>query len=67
MTYRKSDGPFGMLPKKTAMDLESSSGLYAVLPRDDAEPKSHRAPKLDLPAPRPAGGPSGRDQGRSSP
>ncbi len=66
MTYRKSDGPFGMLPKKTAMDLESSGGLYAVLPRDDAEPKNPRAPKLD-PASRPAGGPPGRDQGQSSP
>ncbi len=66
MTYRKSDGPFGMLPKKTAMDLESGGGLY-VLPRGDAEPKNHRAPKPDLPASRPAGGPPGGDQGQSSP
>lgn len=45
MTYRKSDGPFGMLPKKTAMDLESASGLYTVLPRSDVEPRTHRSPE----------------------
>ncbi|MCP4203965.1 MAG: hypothetical protein GY769_18765 [bacterium] len=38
MTYRKSDGPFGMLPKKTAMDLEREGGetLFTIWkPEDD--------------------------------
>ena len=56
MTYRKSDGPFGMLPKKTAMDLESASGLYVVLPRSGVEPRTHRGPELDSAASRPREG-----------
>ncbi len=68
MTYRKSDGPFGLLPKKTAMDLEWGGELYTVLPQRETEARNHRGPELDLPASRAARTqPEKGDQGRSSP
>lgn len=61
MTYRKSDGPFGMLPKKTAMDLERAGGesLFTIWrPEDDgwrltssewapAEPRPRKVPPAE--------------------
>ena len=45
MTYRKSDGPFGMLPKRTSMEFESASGLFILPPRNENEPSGHRGPE----------------------
>ncbi len=68
MTYRKSDEPFGLLPKKSPMDLERGGELFSVQPSSEIEPMSRRSPELDVPASRPAKGQLGtRDQGRSSP
>ena len=53
MTYRKSDGPFGMLPKKTAMDLEWAGGLHTGVPQREIDSRSHRAPEPDFPASQP--------------
>ena len=52
MTYRKSDGPFGMLPKRTSMEFESASGLFVLPPRNQTESGNHRGP--ERPAARPA-------------
>ncbi len=54
MTYRKSDGPFGLLPKKTAMDLEWIGGQYPVSPSRENDPGGHRDSRIDLPPSRPA-------------
>ncbi len=55
MTYRKSDGPFGLLPKKAAMDLEWASGLYSVPARREDEPRRDHVSTLDPSASDPTG------------
>ncbi len=53
MSYRKSDGAFGLLPKKTAMDLEWSAAAQASAPRGrEAHPPGHRVAEIDIPIPR---------------
>ncbi len=59
MTYRKSDGPFGLLPKKTAMDLEWGGELFAVPAQREIDLRGHRGPEVEPPASRPAEGQSG--------
>ncbi len=50
MTYRKSDGAFGLLPKKTAMDLEWPAGSrLSALQGKETDPAGHRAPESELP------------------
>ncbi len=46
MTYRKSDGPFGMLRKKTAMDLEWEGAGHPPMPwRREIGVSGPRAPE----------------------
>ena len=53
MTYRKSDGPFGLLPKKTAMDHEwSASGRFLVPMRRHVGPEAQRSEEVERPRPR---------------
>ncbi len=56
MPYRKSDGAFGMLPKKTAMDLEwTAAGRSAAPWTREADPPSHRFAEIDVPIPQAEG------------
>ncbi len=53
MTQHKLDEPFGLLPKKTAMDLDSVGGLFSMpLPRNGDS--GNRDQKLDIPGSPPA-------------
>ncbi len=53
MNQYKSDEPFGLLPKKTAMDLDSVGGLFSMPLRRDVNPSSHCDPRLDVPSSQP--------------
>ncbi len=52
MSYRKSDGAFGLLPKKTAMDLEWPAARTPTPRGREVEPSSHRIAEIDIPIPR---------------
>ncbi len=52
MTYRKSDGPFGLLRKKTAMDLEWANSRPATAPWGrETDPPGHRPSETEHPVP----------------
>ncbi len=38
MSHQKSDEPFGLLPKKTAMDLDRTGELFPMAPPRESEP-----------------------------
>ncbi len=54
MSHYKSDEPFGLLPKKTAMALDSVGGLFSMPLRRAGDPISHSDPRLDVPSAQPA-------------
>ncbi len=52
MPDRKPDRAFGLLPKKTAMDLEWATGRTAAPWTREAYPPGHRPAERELPVPR---------------